>query len=168
MRIRRASIHDIEGIASVHAESWKSTYKGIIADAYLSSLTVEGRKQNWTRIFDHLDSDQTVLILEHRDGRVAGFIHGGKSRESDMTYSAEVYAFYLLREFQGQGYGKLLFRTFIDAMKAMNHRSFMLWVLKDNPALQFYQKVGGETMSSKKILIGEERLIEVALGWHEK
>jgi hypothetical protein len=43
MRIRQATIDDVPGIAHVHVASWKSTYKGIISDEYLSKLSVESR-----------------------------------------------------------------------------------------------------------------------------
>lgn len=41
MKIRLASLNDIEGIAKVHLESWKTTYKNIISDSYLSNITLK-------------------------------------------------------------------------------------------------------------------------------
>ena len=32
MKIRRATVEDVTGIAHVHVETWRSTYKGIIPD----------------------------------------------------------------------------------------------------------------------------------------
>ncbi|WP_269669522.1 hypothetical protein [Paenibacillus sp. GSMTC-2017] len=43
MNIRPAIVEDMEGIAKVHLESWRTTYAGIISDQFLASLTLEGR-----------------------------------------------------------------------------------------------------------------------------
>ena len=37
--LRRANINDAAAIAKVHVDTWKSTYKGIVPDDYLSSLS---------------------------------------------------------------------------------------------------------------------------------
>ncbi|KZE73327.1 GCN5 family acetyltransferase [Paenibacillus elgii] len=164
MNIRLASVRDIEGIARVHVESWKSTYNGIISESFLSNLTVEKRTKNWKVIFDNLTEDGVIYVVEDL-GSIRGFVHGGKSREPDFEYDAELYAIYLLKEVQGNGYGKLLFERFIEALKQRNYRSFMLWVLEDNPSVEFYKKQGGQYLGKKEIQIGEDKLTEIALGW---
>ncbi|MFB0842086.1 GNAT family N-acetyltransferase [Paenibacillus oleatilyticus] len=166
MNIRLASVRDIEGMARVHIESWKSTYNGIISESFLSKLTVEKRMKNWKAIFDNLTQDDVIYVVEDL-GSIIGFVHGGKSREPDFEYDAELYAIYLLKEVQRNGYGKLLFERFIEALKQRNYRSFMLWVLEDNPSIGFYKKQGGQYIGKKEIQIGEYRLTEVALGWKE-
>lgn len=45
MSIRQAAYDDYPVLAKVHVESWKTTYRGIIADAYLDQLTVESRME---------------------------------------------------------------------------------------------------------------------------
>lgn len=39
MQIRKATINDAEGIAKVHVDSWRTTYKGIIPDEFLYNLS---------------------------------------------------------------------------------------------------------------------------------
>jgi hypothetical protein len=36
-QIRKAKLEDASGIASVHIESWKTTYKGIVSANYLNA-----------------------------------------------------------------------------------------------------------------------------------
>ena len=36
MQIRLATLADAEAIAHVHAESWRTAYRGALSDAYLS------------------------------------------------------------------------------------------------------------------------------------
>ncbi|MNI31071.1 Acetyltransferase (GNAT) family protein [compost metagenome] len=167
MNIRIASEDDIEGIARVHLESWKSTYQGIISESFLSNLTLEQRINNWKWTFKNLSQDEVIYIIEDDLGNITGFANGGKCRESGLEFSAELYAIYLLKEVHGNGYGRLLFNTLIETLKQRKYHSFMLWVLEDNPSINFYKKQGGLFILKKEILIGEDKLTEVALGWKE-
>jgi len=165
MHIRLASDRDIGGIARVHVASWRSTYQGIIADSVLSQLTEAERIRIWTRIFEQSQADTVIYVLEDEDGMIHGFLQGGKSRSPELGYEAELYTFYLLQEAQGLGYGRRLFEIFVETLKERGFSSFMVWVLEDNPSLHFYTKLGGQSIASQKIKIGEELLTEVALGW---
>jgi len=165
MNIRLASVNDIEGIARVHMESWRSTYKGIISQSYLSNLTLESRVEKWNTTFNSLNQDEVIYIIEDDFGTIVGFINGGKSREPGLQYNSELYAIYLLKEVQGNGYGKLLFNKFNETMKQRNYQSLMLWVLEENPSIHFYKRLGGQYITKKEIQIGEDKFTEIALGW---
>jgi len=166
MNIRVASLQDVEGLAVVHVNSWKTTYKGIISEAYLSNISVEGRKKNWEWIFKNLNRDETIYVIEE-EGKIKGFIDGGKNREIGSDYDAEIYSIYLLKEIQGSGYGKLLFNRLVKKLSSDNYNSLMVWVLEQNPSIGFYKKMGGEYITKKEIKIGEETLIETAFGWKD-
>jgi len=167
MKIRLASLNDVEGIAKVHLESWNTTYKNIISDSYLSNLTLEGRIRNWTWVFNNSNNGDVIIVIEDENNQIVGFLSGGKSRETNLEYDAELYAIYLLEDAQSKGYGKLLVNRFIEELKLTNYHSMMLWVLKENPAVNFYKKPGGKYITEKEIQIGEDRLIEIALGWKD-
>ncbi len=47
MNIRKAVLSDAKGIAKVHVDCWKTTYKYIVSDQYLNNLTYESREQLW-------------------------------------------------------------------------------------------------------------------------
>jgi len=42
IEIRRATPSDLAGMARVHVETWKTSYRGIVPDAHLDALTYEG------------------------------------------------------------------------------------------------------------------------------
>jgi GNAT superfamily N-acetyltransferase len=168
MNIRLASIDDIEGIALVHVESWKTTYKGIISESFLTNLSIEGRIKNWKWTFNNLNQDEFIYVIEDNLNQIVGFINGGKSRESELDdYTAELYAIYLLQEVQGKGYGRQLFNILIEALKEKEYNKLMLWVLENNPSINFYKKLGGKYISKKGIQIGEDKLTEIALVWKQ-
>ncbi|MEH1903304.1 MAG: hypothetical protein V7L04_18275 [Nostoc sp.] len=43
--------------------------------------------------------------------------------------------------------------------------SMLVWVVADNPAVHFYQSLGGQQVNQKQIEIGTVQLVEVAYGW---
>ena len=45
MQIRRAKLDDAPGIAKVHVESWRTTYKGIIPNDFLNNLSYEAKNR---------------------------------------------------------------------------------------------------------------------------
>ncbi|WP_053375918.1 GNAT family N-acetyltransferase [Paenibacillus sp. FJAT-27812] len=167
MKIRMGTIEDVTSIAQVHVASWQTTYKGIISDDYLNNLSVESRLNNWIGVFQNPKPDHAVIVVENDDGAIVGFTHGGKCRSEQYNFDSEVYSIYLLKEYQGQGYGKVLFSTLINHLKLHNYHSCMLWVLADNSAKAFYSSLGGKIFAEKDIQIGNDILKELAFGWDE-
>lgn len=167
MKLRRAEPSDIEGLAYVSVETWKTTYAGLISDAFLSTLTVEGRKEIWDRSFKNLNIDEVTFVLADNEDRLIGFVKGGRCRESNCDSAAEVYSIYILKEFQGSGYGKLLFKEMVEHLIGSHYHTLKVWVLEGNPAVHFYTNLGGQIVGKKEIKIGEETLIELAVQWKD-
>ena len=166
MKIREATTDDIDGIAYVHAQSWKTTYRGILSDKFLDQITVEGRRKLWIRNFASPNKDEVMYVAEDEAGQIIGFANGGACKESAI-YDAELYALYLLKEYQRKGIGKLLIRSVVQNLIEKQYSSFMTWVLAGNPAIDFYYRLGGESVARKEITIGNERLEEVKIGWKD-
>jgi GNAT superfamily N-acetyltransferase len=80
-------------------------------------------------------------------------------------YEGELYAIYLLREHQGRGAGRRLVHALGDALLSRGLRSMLVWVLKQNPAVSFYQHLGGVQVMETQIEIGGVELPELAFGW---
>lgn len=160
--IRQARTEDAGSIALVQVETWKTTYAGIVPDAYLSSLSVESRTENWKEQFQ---AGTTLLFVAEDATGVFGFASGGKLREPIDGYDAELYAIYLLKEKQQQTAGKLLLRKLAEALRARGFHSLIAWVLEKNPSVGFYLRVGGSAVAEKQIEIGGVPLRELAFGW---
>jgi len=159
--IRSAAPDNALAIAHVHVESWRSTYAGIVPDAYLAGLDETLRVKLWQ---EWLNSGAVVLVSE-RKGQIVGFAHAGKIREPIETADAEIYSLYLLREAQGRGIGLELLRAVAAKLQDQGFNSLGLWVLERNRARVFYEKCGGRLAASKVIEIGGARLMEVAYWW---
>ena len=96
-------------------ETWQSTYKGIIPEDYLQSLTIENRLKNWQR---HLKTLHTAtFIAENEAGAVIGFAIGGPEQTSHPLYHAEIYAIYILDTYQRNGIGKQLIKHYSQIIR---------------------------------------------------
>ena len=159
--IRPAEVRDAAAISHVHVQSWLTTYKGLVPDQFLASLNGAERAPEWER---WLKRDISALVAEI-DGELVGFAAGGAIREPLDAYDAELYTIYLLERAQGRGIGKALLTSLAEALVRKGHRSLMVWVLEQNPAVSFYARAGAQYLKSKQVEIGGIRLPEVALGW---
>jgi GNAT superfamily N-acetyltransferase len=159
--VRVATEQDAGGIAYVHVESWRTTYAGIVPEAYLASLNVAERESQWR---EWLKLDVEVYVAEV-EGEIVGFVGGGAIRESVEDFDAELFAIYLLREFQGRGIGTALVRTLALSLKTKGFRSMAVWVLEGNSSGRFYLVSGARRIASKEIEIGGVMLPVVAYGW---
>lgn len=159
--IRSATPEDAVAIARVHVESWRSTYAGIVPDAYLAGLDETLRVKLWQ---EWLVSGAVVLVSE-RKSEIVGFAHAGRIREPIETADAEIYSLYLLKEAHGRGIGRALLSGVAAMLQQQGFNSVGLWVLERNRARSFYERCGGRFAASRVIEIGGARLMEVAYWW---
>lgn len=165
--IRAANPDDAAGIARMHVESWRTTYRGIVPSKYLERMSPERRERFWAGIIGNPGGDEFVFVAEAADGQIIGFASGGPAREGDASYTGELYAIYLLEHFQDSGVGRRLFAMIVDELLSQGHASMLVWVLRDNPSSGFYERLGGQYVAEKPIDIGGTKLIEVAYGWSD-
>lgn len=159
--VRAATGQDADAIAHVHVESWRTTYKGIVPDAYLAGLNETERAALWR---DWLTRDVEVFVAE-LDGAVVAFISGGAVREPLEEYDAELFAIYLLEHAQSRGIGRALLSALAESLGARGFRSMAVWVLESNASSHFYERSGAVPIQSKEIEIGGAVLPVLAYGW---
>jgi GNAT superfamily N-acetyltransferase len=165
--IRPATERDVDAIARVHVESWRSTYQGIVPDAYLAGLRVEDRAAMWRRVLGEYADVHAVFVAEMPDAGVVGFASSGPTRDNSLPFDRELYAIYLLAEWHGRGLGRQLIRAIVADLAALGTGSLCLWVLAANPSRGFYERLGGRALRTQQIEIGGATLDEVAYGWDD-
>jgi GNAT superfamily N-acetyltransferase len=167
MIIREATPADVQAIARVHVDSWRTTYRGLVRDEYLAKLSYEARERFWGRILSPAQAGrQVVFVAQAESGQIAGFVDGGKPLNGgDPAYKSELYAIYLLEPFQGQGTGRRLVQALAQRLHQAGFGSMMLWVMEGNPAERFYQRLGGKRLSAKSAEVGGVTVQEIAYGW---
>jgi ribosomal protein S18 acetylase RimI-like enzyme len=166
VQIRTATVADAEGIARVHVDSWRETYQGIVPDDFLRNLSYEKRMTHWSKFLTEAEGPWKVFVAE-QEGEIKGFAKVGLKRDDSFPYAGELYAIYLMKDMQGRSIGRDLFKAGLGSLKSAGLDGMYCWVLRDNPALEFYQYMGGREFSRKMLNIGGADLEEIAIGWKE-
>jgi len=161
--IRQALPNDAAEIARVHVDSWRSSYRGLLADEFLDSLSEAGYTDRWRRVIG--DGASRVFVVEEAGG-IVGFASGGRERAGESGYEGELYAIYIVAGSQRKGHGRELVHTMAAALRETGLRDMIVWVLRDNtPAREFYERLGGTYVRAQPITIGPTTLEEVSYGW---
>ena len=161
--IRPATLEDATAIARVHVASWQSTYRGMLPDEFLASLSETGYAERWKRVIG--DGSSKVYVAEDGD-EVVGFASGGRERAGETGYTGELYAIYVIDAAQRRGFGRELVRATVAGLRDLGLDDMIIWVLRDNqPARSFYERLGGVYIRGQPITIGSVTLEEVSYGW---
>ena len=155
---------DAEELARVHVTSWRETYRGLLADAFLARMSEPGFTRRFRRALN-APGDSVTLAAADRYGLVA-YAQGGLSRRG-IPGEAEIATLYVLRQAQGAGLGKRLMAETARALAAQGATSLMISVLRDNiRARGFYEHLGGEPEAARQEPgPGGRLLYEVAYRW---
>ncbi|AZD80738.1 GNAT family N-acetyltransferase [Pseudomonas chlororaphis] len=165
MSIRIAIPEDSLQIATIHLESWRSAYQGIIPSAYINRITLEARLAHWEK--EIASGALDVYVKVDRLDRVLGWMATGPDREHPEDRSvAEIQAIYVSPMHTGQGIGRELIDHVIPLLQSAGRSRVVLWVLERNaPALSFYRQLGfaEEPVKTTTIERGGAELVELKL-----
>jgi ribosomal protein S18 acetylase RimI-like enzyme len=138
--IRKAKIGDEKQVVDVNIKVWESTYKDFFDESVFERKRQNRAKsEEWWK--EHLKGECYAFVAETQ-GKVVGYIDIFQAtRNEKFADCGEVGSIYILDEFHRQGIGRKLFEKAFECIKK---EKFMLNVLKGNPALFFYEKLGGK------------------------
>jgi len=141
MIIRPALPQDAHAIAAVRVASWRATYRGVVPDSYLDSLTESESEDRWRAIAAGEHPGTGLLVCEV-DGHVVGFAAFGAAREPRFGHGGELYATYYLPEATGKGYGSAMLREVIAGLRRLGHDDLIVWVMEANArGRAFYENI---------------------------
>jgi ribosomal protein S18 acetylase RimI-like enzyme len=165
--IRPATLDDAQGIANVQVETWRSAYRGVIADEFLDAMSEDERTSRWSEIVQR--PKHATFVAEIEGHGIVGFANGGPERDGQEDFRGELCGLYVLSEWQGQGQGvgRQLVATFVQWLMDLGFDTMLVWTLADNPYWRFYERLAGKLVAEKEIEIGEQKLLEVAFGWDD-
>ena len=154
VQVRRATEADAAGIAQVHVQSWRATYPGILPATEIERHTLAQRAGLWARA---LQAPVTGVFVAVAVNEVLGFASTGAFRVepagSDGQGEGELNALYLLPAAQMQGTGRRLFDAGAHALRDAGFAALRCWVLQGNPAVAFYERLGGVRVASKTFTV---------------
>jgi GNAT superfamily N-acetyltransferase len=105
--------------------------------------------------------------VAEEDEHIVGFANYGRELENDPDYRGELYALYILKQFQGKGGGSALLQRAALDLLVLGISSMLVWVLSENPHRKFYERLGGVYLREKPIEFGNKTLQVSAYGWRD-
>lgn len=149
MIFREASTCDASAIAELHAESWRSAYRGILSDDYLAKRVHAERVALWHDRFSANATKPMFVIVAEGGDALGGF--ACVFPHEDPIFGSFLDNLHVAPSRTGQGIGKLLLSE--AARRLLNSTpvgGLYLWVLEQNKrARQFYARAGAVEVETK-------------------
>jgi GNAT superfamily N-acetyltransferase len=163
LSFREATVADCLAVAKVHVRSWKESFAGIVPQTFLDKMSVEKRARAFEKGFSA--ASYKMYVAEAPGRGAVGFADFGEPREDIDAYEGELYAIYLLPEFQRKGIGGRLFNLGVEYLVASGKGSMYLLALEVSPYRSFYEKMGGRVLGRKQVEIEDVVYDELVYGW---
>lgn len=141
MDIRQGTPADVDAVAALHTESWRTAYAGIMPAAYLDGPLLDERLTLWRdRLAGRTDTDSCLLVTGD-GGAIDGFAYLARQGDGRVLLDNLHVSPALKRS--GIGH-RLMDRAFAWAAAHHPGKPVYLEVLRDNaPARAFYERLGG-------------------------
>jgi ribosomal protein S18 acetylase RimI-like enzyme len=155
MRVREATVADLERVAEIKVANWADTY-GEILDAETLAPFLDANAQ-LAYIREVFAAPDSLLLVAEENGRVVGFALTYIDREPEPWMES----LHVVREFRSRGAGRLLMRSTAEELRARAYRTLRLGVVEGNDAAaRFYEGLGA-------VRAGREPASWAPHVWHE-
>jgi GNAT superfamily N-acetyltransferase len=164
--IRPGTGDDLFMIAGVLVDTWRSTFRGLLADDFLDGMSREEQAVRHARRMGAPGVCYLVAI-ESSTGETIGFANFGPGRGTVPNDIHEIYALYVRAEHQGSGIGTALVRSSAGHCVEQGAKSLFAWVLSGNPNRKFYERLGAKAVETTSIGLGNRSYEQVAYLWED-
>ena len=154
--VRPAQPDDLPGLQEVARRTWRATYRGLIPDADIERfLDRYYSLEALSRALERLGEGMLVAVV---GDQVIGYANCGVNQEN----SGELFAIYVLPEWQRRGVGQELWQRAIEHLRSRGLQEMVVWVLAANePARRFYEQQGAVPLGTRAFSVGESQIEEV-------
>ena len=165
--IRLAQPSDAGHIARIHITTWRTTYPGSLPDRFLLNLSQPTQARRWLGLLRNKDAAHGTWVATTRNNTVIGFCSCGLQRTDLAGFTGEFFTLYLLDEARGIGLGRQMMAAMAAGMIEDGMDSAVVWVLANNPARWFYERMGGTRLAEGQSHFAGRTITEVAYGWRD-
>lgn len=146
-KYREANINDIDDITSiVIKESTNSYYKTFPKYKDYFTKAEEDIREFKNIIRKRIDTDKSYMVVTINN-KVVGCIHYEVLNSGRFKGYGFIQDFYILEEYQHNGYGTKLFYLAIDNLIKIGINKLYVNPIKGTKSIFFYQKLGGIVVS---------------------
>lgn len=128
MNVRPITDNDIQAIAKIYTDNWKTTYQGILPDSFLKSMTYEHSKEKW---FSYIHTNkQGIFVAVDENDMVIGF--AAYKPYDDLKKCLLLDSLHILQLVQGGGIGKKLIFTIGKYAYNNGYEKMSICIVKGN------------------------------------
>jgi ribosomal protein S18 acetylase RimI-like enzyme len=150
MKIRRATQSDLQGIATIHVESWKDSYSDVLPEEFMAEQIDRDLAQHWSEL--QIQNGDLVLVAE--EDSLVGFV-AVWCRPIPFIDNLHVRPSHRSKKL-----GSALIKAAAKELINKGHKTAYLWVFESNEkAIRFYERLGGvQKEQARKTVFGYEVL----------
>ncbi|MFW5743069.1 MAG: N-acetyltransferase family protein [Spirochaetota bacterium] len=161
--VRNAAHRDTADIARIHVDMWRVAYAELLETDLLRRLSYRRSRRQWDLMLERHSG--VLLVAESSDEGIVGFAAGGAERSRSFEADGELTALYVLASHHGRGIGRALVRRMAFQLAENGRSGLVVWVLSDNPARGFYERLGGQPGGEQRLNVGNRSVLESAYVW---
>jgi len=134
LNIRSAINRDLPDIASLHIQSWRDAYAGVLPASFLGAPLEREFTSYWRDM--NIQARDVVLVAESKG--LCGFIAVWCRPKPYIDN------LHIKPSFRSKNIGSALLTSAAEELRAQRHTTAYLWVFESNAkAVRFYERMGG-------------------------
>jgi GNAT superfamily N-acetyltransferase len=173
----RATQGHVRGLARVYVDAWRATYAGLLPPRTLVGMDYDRQTIEWTYQIRHKSLHAPIVAALEDGFGVVGLTSFGRSRIEDRPArppftqvgislgSGEIFTLYVHPDHQNRGIGRALIGAAFAGLRERGLNQAYVWVLHDNPARYFYERMGGKFIATRRERLWGVDVAQAAYGW---
>ena len=170
---RYATVEDAQELARVLIETNEATFRGLVPDQCLTSLSLEESAANWRKTLSGggLEEGKFLIVAEQigagdkPKGLLGYVLAGADSKLAD--YESELNVLMVDTPWQRQGIGRQLVVRAAVELRRQGVKSMLVGVQVDNPNRAFYERLGGRLVGRRPLDWAGYQTEEILYGWDD-
>lgn len=141
IEIRKAKECDCKELAIIKKQVWTTTYLNIYPKEKINAYQIEKNENKFKQMIREKKQELYVVMI---DQKIIGYFSVGEILRPFQHYTHDIGLIYLLKEYQGNGIGTMIFTFCKEKLLEKGITEFIISCNKyNNPAQRFYKKMGG-------------------------
>ncbi len=158
MKIRRATLSDLQDIAAIHVESWKDSYFNVMPAEFLSGQIDQDLAQYWSEI--EIQNEDIVLVAE--EDSLVGFV-AVWCRPIPFIDNLHVRPSHRSKKI-----GSALMKAVAKELIKKGHKTAYLWVFEGNEkGIRFYERLGGAQKEQARKKVFGYKVLSRKIEWND-